>query len=86
MAKKSGHCGQHGRRGQLPEASTESTTSTQSTKSYPELSANAALVLPAAACSLIDRQVERLARDFENEGGFIERLYRVRTAKRRSQP
>ncbi|MFH1134985.1 MAG: four helix bundle suffix domain-containing protein [Pseudomonadota bacterium] len=86
MAKKSGHCGQHGCRGQLPEASTESTTSTQSTKSYPELSANAALVLLAVACSLLDRQVERLARDFENEGGFTERLYRVRTAKRRSQP
>ncbi|NEX15025.1 MAG: four helix bundle protein, partial [Prosthecochloris sp.] len=37
------------------------------------------------ACSLLDRQVAKLAEDFENEGGFTERLYRVRTAKRREQ-
>jgi four helix bundle suffix protein len=69
--------------GQKAEASTESTASILSTRIYPELSANAALVLLAVACSLLDRQVERLAQDFENEGGFTERLYRVRTAKRR---
>ena len=83
-AKKSGRGGQDGQRGQKAEASTESTTSTLSTKTYPELSANAALVLLAVACSLLDRQVERLAQDFEKEGGFTERLYKVRTAKRRS--
>ena len=54
-----------------------------STPIYPELSANAVLVLLAVACSLLDRQVERLAKDFENQGGFTERLYRVRTAKRK---
>ncbi|MCK9264111.1 MAG: four helix bundle suffix domain-containing protein [Deltaproteobacteria bacterium] len=79
----SGHCGQGGH---LREQSTESTTSTLSTRAYPELAANAALVLLAVACSLLDRQVERLALDFENEGGFTERLYRVRTAKRRNSP
>jgi len=79
----SGHCGQGGH---LEEQSTESTRSTLSTRAYPELSANAALVLLAVACSLLDRQVERLALDFENEGGFTERLYRVRTAKRRNSP
>lgn len=63
--------------------STPSTKSTTSTKSYPELSANAALVLLAVACPLLDRQVERLAKDFENEGGFTERLYRIRSTKRR---
>ena len=64
---------------------TSSTQSTPSTKLYPEFSANASLVLLAVACSLLDRQVERLARDFENEGGFTERLYRVRSEKRKKQ-
>lgn len=62
-----------------------STSSTLSTKLYPELSANAALVLLAVACALLDRQVARLAAEFENEGGFTERLYRVRIAKRRAK-
>jgi len=52
-------------------------------KTYPEFSANAALVLITVACALLDRQVEALARNFEKEGGFTERLYRVRTQKRR---
>ena len=80
-------CGLGGQRGQAAEAkslSTESTPSTLFTKTYPELSANTALALLAVACALLDRQVERLAKDFENEGGFTERLYKVRTAKRRS--
>lgn len=91
VAKRSGPCGQNGRGGHGAEPSTKSTKSTQSTKStlstriYPELSANAVLVLLTVACSLLDRQVERLAIDFEGEGGFTERLYRVRTAKRRKQ-
>ncbi|WP_216355492.1 hypothetical protein [Geothermobacter hydrogeniphilus] len=29
--------------------------------------------------------MKRLALDFENEGGFSERLYRVRSAKRRQK-
>jgi len=65
--------------------STMSTKSTPSTQLYPEFSANAALVLLAVACALLDRQVERLAQDFENEGGFTERLYKVRTKKRRGE-
>lgn len=85
-AKKSGLCGPSGQNGRIPEPSTESTASTLSTKIYPELSANAALVLLTVACSLLDRQVERLAQDFEKEGGFTERMYKVRTAKRRSVP
>uniref|UniRef100_B3EPI3 Uncharacterized protein n=1 Tax=Chlorobium phaeobacteroides (strain BS1) TaxID=331678 RepID=B3EPI3_CHLPB len=43
------------------------------------LVANGALSLLNLACYLLDRQVERLATDFENEGGFTERLYRVRS-------
>jgi four helix bundle suffix protein len=63
--------------------STPSTLSSPSTASaFPELSANAVLVLIAVACSLLDRQIAALAKNFETEGGFSERLYRVRTAGR----
>jgi four helix bundle suffix protein len=49
---------------------------------YPELAANAALVLLAVACALLDRQLAALATAFEAEGGFTERLHRVRTQRR----
>ena len=47
------------------------------------LVANAALSLLNLACHLLNRQIDTLANDFENEGGFTERLYKVRTANRR---
>lgn len=53
------------------------------TRAYPEFSANAILVLLAVTCSLLDRQVERLARDFEQKGGFTERLYDIRNTTRK---
>jgi four helix bundle suffix protein len=53
---------------------------------YPELSANAALVLIGVACALLDRQVASLAEAFEREGGFTERLYRVRSGRRIQPP
>lgn len=53
---------------------------------YPEIAANAALVLIGVACSLLDRQIKSLAEAFIREGGFQERLYRVRTAARRRCP
>src|SRR5262249_20208659 len=63
--------------------STSSTKSTPSTSStFPELAANAALVLIAVACSLLDRQLAAQATAFEREGGFTERLYRVRKTAR----
>jgi len=71
-----------GRYGQDAHVSTVSTKSTLSKKIFPELSANAALVLLAVACSLLDRQVVKLAEDFEQGGGFTERLYRVRKNSR----
>jgi four helix bundle suffix protein len=76
--------GQGGRSGQNSGQKTQSTSSTPlSTKStYPELAANAALVLLAVACSLLDRQIAAQATAFETEGGFTERLYRVRSNKR----
>jgi four helix bundle suffix protein len=55
-------------------------TSTEST--YQEIAANAALTLIAVACGLLDRQIGSLATSFEKEGGFTERLYRVRTSRR----
>jgi len=56
------------------------------TATYPELAANAALVLLAVACSLLDRQLAAQAATFETEDGFTERLYRVRSRKRSSCP
>lgn len=49
---------------------------------YAEVAANAAHVLVGVACALLDRQIERLATDFEQQGGFTERLYRIRSGRR----
>jgi four helix bundle suffix protein len=46
------------------------------------LAANAALVLIAVACSLLDRQLAAQADAFEAEGGFTERLYDRRQRRR----
>jgi four helix bundle suffix protein len=60
--------------------------SIQSTQSISEpveaIAANAALTLIAVASSLLDRQLAAQAAAFEKEGGFTERLHRVRTARR----
>jgi len=73
----SGLCGQG-------KTSTPSTVSTSSTTlpDYPEIAANGALALIAVATALLDRQVASLARHFSAEGGFTERLYRVRSEQR----
>lgn len=69
--------------------SMQSMQSIQSSKSIPsgldyaETSANAALVLVEVAISLLDRQLASLARTFETSGGFTERMYRTRQARRR---
>lgn len=83
--RRSGQYGQSEQKSEQGISSTVSTRSTLSTRIYPEISANAILVLIAVACSLLDRQVERLAKDFENQGGFTERLYRLRRDKRRNK-
>ena len=72
------HDGQHGQSGRG--AKPKSTASTQST--YPEIAANGALALLAVACSLLDRQIATLEKNFVEEGGFTERLYRVRSQRR----
>lgn len=79
-----------GRHGQAPanrargfDASIRSIKSVESMPpAYPELAANAAHVLIGVACALLDRQIESLARSFEREGGFTERMYRVRASRR----
>jgi four helix bundle suffix protein len=48
------------------------------------LVANAALSLLNLCCHLLDRQLAAQAQAFEKEGGFTERLYRIRTQRRRS--
>lgn len=88
VSRRPGGCGHGGfdgpgGHGEAPGSkSTASTKSTLTTKVYPELAANAVLVLLAVACALLDRQVARLADDFTSKGGFTERLYRVRKQKR----
>jgi four helix bundle suffix protein len=72
-------CGRRGLSG-LSGLSSGSMPSTAST--YPEIAANAALALIAVATALLDRQIAAQARTFETEGGFTERLYRTRFAKR----
>ena len=51
-----------------------------------ELAANAALSLLNLACYLLDRQIATLEKAFVEEGGFTERLYRVRSANRNRKP
>jgi four helix bundle suffix protein len=48
------------------------------------LVANAALSLLNLCCRLLDRQLAAQAQAFEAEGGFTERLYRIRSRKRGS--
>ncbi|MEA3364471.1 MAG: four helix bundle suffix domain-containing protein [Candidatus Hydrogenedentes bacterium] len=50
---------------------------------YACVSANAALVLIEVAMALLDRQLASQAAAFETEGGFTERLYKTRQARRR---
>ena len=49
------------------------------------LAANAALALLNLCCHLLDRQIQAQADAFEREGGFTERLYRTRQARRRGE-
>lgn len=59
-------------------------TSLEPPRANAEISANAALVLINVACGLLSRQIAALAWAFEEEGGFTERLYRVRSERRRN--
>ena len=76
VKEQHGQNGPHGR--QKPE--TPSIPSIKS--SYAELAANAALVLIGVANALLDRQIKAQAAAFAEEGGFTERLYRLRSQRR----
>jgi len=78
---RDGQNGPDGQRLRPAEPSMKSIESIQST--FPEIAANAALVLIGVACALLDRQIEAQARAFTEEGGFTERLHRIRSATRR---
>ena len=80
------HDGRHGPdgptgQGKLGPKSLQSTASTTST--YAEIAANGALALLAVACSLLDRQLASQEKAFVEEGGFTERLYKVRSERRK---
>jgi four helix bundle suffix protein len=77
-----GQSGRHGQNGRCEDAQ-RSTLSIQSTKStFAEISANGALALITVACSLLNRQIASLEKAFVENGGFTERLYRVRAERR----
>ena len=47
------------------------------------IAANGVLLLLDTTCFLLDRQLARLAADFENKGGFSERMCQRRIEKRK---
>lgn len=49
----------------------------------PEIASNGVLVLLSVACAMLDRQMAAQADAFQREGGFTERLHRVRTEARK---
>jgi four helix bundle suffix protein len=81
--ERGGHRGLDGRDGPVGMSTSSMRSISSAPSSIPELAANAALTLIAVACSLLDRQIAAQAAAFEREGGFTERLYRVRAASRR---
>ncbi|MFG0283550.1 MAG: four helix bundle suffix domain-containing protein [Phycisphaerales bacterium JB039] len=82
IAKGDGHNGPDGHDGQNS-TSIKSMPPTGAARAA--LAANAALVLIGVAIALLDRQLAAQAATFEREGGFTERLYRVRQSRRRGQ-
>ncbi|HMN06199.1 MAG TPA: four helix bundle suffix domain-containing protein [Flavobacteriales bacterium] len=55
-------------------------------RSIPEIAGNIGAILSNVVMAMLDRQLQRLGHDFEENGGFGERLYQVRTAKRNNPP
>ena len=50
-----------------------------------QIAANTMICLINQETFLLARQISRLAADFEKDGGFTERLYRIRSQKRKQQ-
>ena len=76
-----GHDGPSGQEGHSAQRASRSSIKS-TTNAYPEISANGALALIAVATSLLTRQITSLEKAFVEEGGFTERMYRVRSARR----
>jgi four helix bundle suffix protein len=55
-------------------------------RSHGEIAGNIGFVYCMVAIGLLDRQLVTLARDFEQNGGFSERLYKARKQSRDQQP
>lgn len=68
--------------GNTKESKSISSSNQSTVSTIPEIVANAVITLITVACFLLDKQLKTLAQDFENEGGFTERLYKVRNEKR----
>jgi four helix bundle suffix protein len=64
---------------------TARTPRTVKDRAYAELSANVGQTLCKIALHLLDKQVNSQARAFEQEGGFSERLYKMRSEIRKQQ-
>lgn len=86
--EKNGQNGPHGqstpklrRATSIPSTLSIPSTPTKSS-TYAEIAANAAHTLVVVATSLLNRQVAAQAAAFENEGGFTERLHRIRSRRR----
>lgn len=60
-----------------------STYKTYFEEAEPEIAANAAICLLHQTNYLLDQQLRALEKEFLNEGGFTERLYRVRSQGRK---
>jgi four helix bundle suffix protein len=86
VARSNGLDGRDGQEQHTPHNAASKVSTSSMASIYSELAANSALVLISVACSLLERQVAAQARDFLEEGGFTERLYRVRSAQRRQPP
>lgn len=86
--ERRGQAGTHtNRTGRHPGASVEvSGCPCQSMPSSAALVANAALSLLNLACHLLDKQIAAQEKAFLEEGGFTERLYRLRGARRDTRP
>jgi hypothetical protein len=63
----------------LQEQKRLATAQSEASPSLPEITANAALTLIMAVCTLLDQQIERLKKDFHIEERFFARHYHVRT-------
>lgn len=73
-------------RGKAGKSSVPAFVKVRECPSSAELVANAALSLLNLACYLLAKQIAAQGEAFVEEGGFTERLYRVRSARRNSRP